>query len=1349
MPLQEDRVRQTFQQLGMGDSQVGAFQGQGAFQQPGLFQQDGMFQQGLFQQQEPSMQPAPGAIERQRDDNFLAQFGRGLVSPVTDTLSGLGITNPREMPSSLAGIIGNIAGSIVGWTALTVMTAGIGTKVGLVGAGAAKIGAATSAAGKGIAGVSRGLIAPATGGMIAKGAAWGGLSQAHTWAFGQQEYENIPKEFLVGALTGGAMGGVVGKWTGHLQRSSKLSPTPRGMLTQFAEEYNQRNPTDLISVDDPAKFVQALNSSRFHEALQVQRILTQTNLDTSALKNLKGLTSSMRGVLGELDDVTARQLKGIQGSLDLIDNAKNKADLQKVVKRIRTQIKNISGEIGEEVPETANRLNDALLQIQKEVDGFATRAVDPQVGLRLASMMDVRDPQAAQYQLAEAKRWIERAGEFQKKGTLGRRFKVEKHFHYGQEADDFLNKVGRQTGIEYWPDPTDFRNPGFLQGKAAQYQDEWTDIMSRLKPGDITVIPTGSVAFGVNSPIKDGDLMRYIKGLKELPLDASTQTISLHDRHILTSPVGWFATKFAPLRAVMGEKNFRMVRRASADYQAYSADEIQNALEIGRKLGWTSQRMRDEHGPFVGRLLERQLPSDAPLNQVYERSSVRLVQGRLAKVKDTELETMLRQELNIGSGEAKNILKGFDEITQKNANILKKLSDQGRVRMQDGTPMTVEDFHAAIASDFMHNAILKKALNLDDAGLTDLAKQLGTRKDYLKAAAEGRVLFDRLFSEAGIDTHMYRAAYLPHYRQFETGSYKAAIRAFKDIGLDDDKIQKIFWANELQRSDSLVTYDQNFFNVASRYISGMAKQKFFRPVFDDLDKAMRGAGVHSSRVQVYEQVKRSIQGVPDDMQNAFDNAFHNFALFLGKDADAANTKFIGSLLAELQYSSGMGFNPFMPIRNLTQKALALSSISESGSPIEGLYWLGKAKMAKMANTDEAKKWLRLNDILTNRLHSEGLDLQANGIIRAARMMGASDVTAARMDTHGMKLAMKMFRWSDTSNVEDVFMAKAMYATSRGYSLADAVEMARATTMATQFMYGIDSPMLYKHPLGKQIGIFQSWPLNWAHMLWEQGTQGNMRRAASTVVTMAVASELLSMTGISMRSIHPTETVQGLLPLKMLEGERNWPLAFRSTVSVLDYMRALANGEEDAVDTAMNNFLRSAEGLVPYGAVTTRTLRFVDRMRHDWRDFADTGFAYSAALAPETRESRSRLVRLLGETESEARQEAFLGLLGTTTKSVQRIQDAEAVQRMDASYRRTRRLAVQAFIDEDYDRFQKLQEQLVVNFGQWIEPRDIIQELQYMGMTARERQTRSLPADLEEAFYENILDPRAESVTPWW
>ena len=1432
----EAEIEEIFASLGMGYSSSGGYKPIGSI---------GSSVTQVPRNLQPFMPETP-QILKSKNENFFTQFMAGLKSPVTDTLSGFGVIKPRELPTGVAGILGNLAGSAVGWTALTLLTAGIGTKVGLVGAGAAKIAGASATVGRGLAiaaggravaggAIKGGLMSVGAGTAIAKGAIWGGLSQAH-WAFGQQEYETVPKEFLIGALTGGVFGAAGHKITKAMDKSGLLGRNARGLLDDFAQK---KIADGMIHIDDPLSYAKAINTSSV-EAVNIKMILRNSYVDDIAVNNVKGFTDDIRN---NLIGVSSKQKKSIFDTLDILDNAKFKSDIDTGIRRLNTQFRNLAKEagrgkinpfgsiteefkalqngtkpvvfttklqatpeglveglipdgskygvglkvvaksktevdkyikiignldptdlnlhtklgkiLGYSMDDTAtfnhslrqDKLNNALNNLKLERDGYITRAFDAEAGIRLASLKSVHSPQMLRGQLEKYKEDLPRNLENYQARYSDGRFKVREFVHYSKPIDEFLNKVAKDTGVVYRPNISAVKDSSFLYGKAAKFAPEWDELMKNFSGKDVTITPSGSIAFGVNSPIKDGDIAKYLKELKSLPADITTYGISLHDQYILQSPVGYLSTKLAPLRAIIGEDSFRMVRDASVQHTTYADSYHKQVKALATAHGWTSHKLRQQHGQEVGNLIEGIFSDKSAMGSRYKTAAKQMVAYRNNRTDENKIAMTkaLMRDARLLSEDAQPILDAVEDVLKADSNMdeLMRAVKKGRVLNDNGVARTLDDYIEYIAQDFIHNAKLKKVLAMNDSQVAALAKQMGTTSNHLKAAAEGRVLLDKLFLESEINPSMYRAAYLPHYRKLEGNNYKVALREFKDITHNDRTIQSVFWANELSRSGDMVTYDNNFFTAVNRYIVGMSKQKHFEPVFKIVNNNLKSSSVHSSRTQTWEQLKRTIQGIPTEMETGFDNAFHNFATFLGGAGDdVLNTKTIGAMLAELQYSAGMGFNPFMPVRNLTQKALALSSITESGNPLEGLYWMGKFKMAKAAKDPEALKWIKLNDILTNRVYMETIDIQGSGFIKVAQLLGMSDAAVARMDDVMVQKAMWMFKMSDLSNVEDTFGAKAMYLAKQGFNVADTIEMARSTTMATQFMYGIDSPMLYKNPFGKQIGLFQSWPLNWAQMLWEQGTQGNMRRAASTIVTMAVASELLSMSGLSFRSISPTATVQGILPVKMLEGERSWPLAMRVAVSTLDYMRGLADGDPDAVDTAMNNFLRHAEGLVPFGAVTNRTLKFIDRVRHDWVDYADTGFMHTNSLAPQTRENTSRLARILGETPEEGRAEAFRAWFGTTTKSVQRMEDAELVKSMSDSYARTRRIAIQAFIDGDYDHFQRMQESLVLNFGRWIEPKDIKQELQYMAMTARERQTRSLPADLEEAFYMDIADPRS-------
>ncbi len=1262
---------------------------------------------------EPFMQATPAAITNRDTGNFWVQFGKGVLSPITDTLAGIGVIKPRELPTGVAGILGNMAGSVVGWSALTglvtLFTGGTGT-AGVAAAGAAKVGLATK--------IGMGAL---------KGATIGGLSQAHTFAFGQQDYGAIPREFLTGALFGGVFGGAFGAVGHHLQKTGKLIDDPRGLMGSIV---TNRNINNIITTDDAPSLIKAIRTTRGEEGVILRGLLNNSFLDDSAMNAIKTTTGNIRKTPG-----ISKKLVSL---LDELDGVTNYGGVDDTLKKVHRYVRDLLpantkfNDLNYGAQQTYNKAFMLEQDLMSSAKGYITRLLDPDMGLVLPSLRQIQSPKLAKGQL----KMIQTLAK-DDNGLTG-------YLDFDGAPRDFLRRVAKETGTVYNPNASNYRSSDFLVGKAERFRPEWEKLVKNIKPTDISVVRTGATAVTINSPIKDGDINSLFKAMKNLPKDI-THGISIADERILKSNIGWLTAKLAPIRSITGESQFRMLRSAgqkmSADLYDKQTGYITNLTKIGQKYGWTSDKIRKQHGGAIGDIIERALPDNAPIMGLYKGNSAKIAKLLTTNSNDSTAIKELQKVFKLNKKELDFVTENFSKIIHKEGNIegLKKIA--GKIGRD------YDDLVGDLLSDFIHNTRLgrvKSAAN-NKLRFESLMKELGVKdKKHLLAAAEGRAYFDDLFIKSGIDPSMYRAAYLPRYRKLDGSDWKVALKEFKDIGVPDKAIDRIFWANELQRDGTLVAYNNNFFEAAERYVRGMTKKKHYEPAFEAVNEVFKSVNIHHSRAQVYHNVQRSIMGVPSEMQQGFDTAFANFAHFLGTDATPQTSKMIGSMLAELQYASGMGFNPFMPIRNLAQKALALSSITDSGNPIEGLGWMTKAKLSKAAKSSDAAKWIELNDILAHRVYTEALDIQGGGWVRLAKIFGASDATVGRMDDVMQNWAMRMFRWSDRSNVEDVFMARAMYLQSKGFSVADTVEMARATTMATQFMYGLDSPMLYKTPLGKQIGIFQSWPLNWAQMLWDQGTQGNMKRAVSTIATMAVASEMLSMTGMSFRSIHPTETVRGILPVAMLEGEQSWPLAFRVGSVVFDYMRALSNGDESAIDAAMNNFARNAEGLVPFGVVTSRTLKFIDRARHDWRDYADTGFMHTSALKLNTREDTSRLVRILDEDPNLAQLEAARAWLGTTTKAVQRQQDAEFIQGLQESYKRTRRMAIQAFIDEDYANFQRLQEQLVFNFGKWIEPKDIRQELMLMGMTARERQVYGLPKHIQDAFFETILDPRSPS-----
>jgi len=1339
-PYQEPEVDRLFRQLGMTEGMTPRLTQRVGRLEPRVQPRVGA---GAPPQYQELLESTPKAI-KQTDAGFFDGFASGLTSPVTDTLSGFGIIEPRELPTGLAGVVGNIAGSIVGWTGITVLTAGYGTKLGL----SAKVGAATTAAGKkaailtggkavGGAGsaIRGGLITEGTGAMMAKGGLWGGLSQAHTWAFGQQEYENIPREALIGTAVGIAGGAAIGKFTGHL-RSKGVITDAQQVTTNFRERLlrstRERDARNMITLDDKKSVYQGFKAAHYEEAAPMKQMIKYTNL-----------TPETQGrMVSNLDAVDISKLPDpMQRTVGQLKKAKNYGEIETLLKKLKRQQYESSKSIKQNLPDTPKgSYNEASLSQQERIAEIMD--IDHKVRWAMGEHISTVVEGNPAVQLPDLKA-IGPTKKYRKEILEGWKGDLKENqytddwitFEPRTGVEEFLDQVSQRHKGTYRPFSTNFRDPSFLP--TVDEQNMYRSLMANVKDTDVMIHPTGRLRFMAEDVIPDADIRGYLTNLTDLP--DNVRGVSLMDELQMKSPVGWLTSKLAPVRTILGEPQFRKLRSTGQQYTKELGAWSKRIQDIGTKRGWTSQQIRDVKGVEVGRILDRDV-GDAFANT----KATEL--GRMAQEAHVRGDISPRatwryrigKEFKLPKGDVDTALKRIDELRITKGEQIREIAGQ--------IGYSESDMWAKMYGDALYDAKLMRATAAD-------AESFLTTPKVLEAAQEGRKYFDDIFTRAGLDPTMYRSAYLPHFIQNQGRSSNSLTATYKQIGLPEREIDNIFWANEMHRTaGGTASYDQNFFDAAERYTRGMLKKKHYDPVFDEMNKTYQTLGLHDSRGEVWQGIKQSIVGVPGKMEKEMDGVLHNFMHFLGKHPTGAMatrpTKEMGAMLAELQYAAGMGFNPFLPIRNLTQKALALSSITDSGNPIEGLTWMARWKKEQYAGTPLSKVINRSNDIVTDRVFRESIDLQPQGLANIVRKTGASDARVGQFDGFMNKRAMEMFRRSDISNVQDVFGAKALYLMkSKGAPLADAAELARSTVMATQFMYGIDSPMLYKTPIGKQIGIFQSWPLNWANMLWEQGTQGSMHRAASTILTMAVGAELLSMTGISFRSIHPTETAQGILPIAMLEGEQQFPLAFRSAAAVTDYMRSVANAEEEAVDSALNNFIRAAEGLVPFGIITSRTLQFLDRMRHDWRDFEnpDRDFLNMRAAFGPNREGESRLMRMLGEEGDPggAQREAFKAWFAPTTRARQRQEDWEHASRITDGYRRMRMMAVEAFIEGRLDDFQDLQERIVINYGQWIEPHDIMAEMERMDQTSRERQLQGLPAELEEAFFEYIQDPRPQ------
>lgn len=172
------------------------------------------------------------------------------------------------------------------------------------------------------------------------------------------------------------------------------------------------------------------------------------------------------------------------------------------------------------------------------------------------------------------------------------------------------------------------------------------------------------------------------------------------------------------------------------------------------------------------------------------------------------------------------------------------------------------------------------------------------------------------------------------------------------------------------------------------------------------------------------------------------------------------------------------------------------------------------------------------------------------------------------------------------------------------------------------------------------------------------------------------------------------------------------MALRTSVALNDAVQALVRGDPEAVDMAFDNLKNRVRPLVP-GIMASRALNFIDVAKNDWKKYDNAG--------------RLRYEATPGE--------AVRSILGPTVESRDRVDQWQQVSTMEGYYRRMRSLTIESFMAGDYNQFERYQEQLIANFGRWITPQDIRQEMELQEMTARERQMIGLPATVRDAYWD--------------
>lgn len=1362
---QRDRIDEIYRQLGMmeqsgglGDTRLGSTRLSGGLTSGLTSAFDSRSTDALppaFQHIDTSN---PAAVER---TGALTQFLHGLGSPVMDTLRGLGMIEGRPEPVGFRENLASLAGTLIGWGA-TLSLPGIGKGVSAAGAGLAKV--LTSA-----------KVPTVLAGKMGKSMAISGVMGTHrAW----HQEKPLGKELLYSTAFGAVAAGgfhAVGK---GLQKIVPKLPTTHEYIEKHAP---------ILSVTDEKSMLEAMGkipANKLKPATQqvMQNLKARSRniperfsefdlgLGTSKAKvlyfddlNVAGQAKALISFAGEQEGGTtmAQPLINlasvIKGSANILKDNKRGVVTQRIQAIIRkadpvkldVSHPNAAGLTVKQM-ETFKGISEAKT-LGEQFDGL--RKLSQLVNSNLKSqykkygVTNIKDLYRKMYDESLNMTPMKKAKHMEKF------FDYEKRLNAVQDAtwniSDHISKAAQGDRSIALPPLSSIKDPfkskqikklivnEFEKGEVVHANNlqlhpklreflkmwggkenksytntsfmprtmkkEWDTLVKQIKDaGDAPQLyHYGIDTFPVPAEITAKQIPAWLANQADMPQVGGHLPISIQEALKLERDIMPIFGRFlTPIRHALGN-SFANTTRKRVEMHNKFVDKGKSKLE--KWMGELNVRKKDlsEAGERIGSAMEGKIP-------------------------ETQKATLLKQAANFANldklpqeGKALQALARKSRLTVKQ---LKNIHTQVSRFADDSEAQKVLKHFGTRREDIAAYHILAEKLKgypkMKDTTKKAMVDLFGLKNEKeLKVMYEMRKEFDSIFKEAGLDWDRYIVNYLPHFKQSANRSYNEMMKSLKDLGLPEAKIKRYLWINEMPREGTSLRYEQNAFNAMAKYISGYSKQKHYDDLFETWNKVFKSQNVGKQRLELFEDLKSWMVGKPSSAEQQLDALIYRFGDTLNKSGwDTSKwgerpTAEMSSFLAELQYMGGIGFNPFTAAKNLTQKGLALANITDDGNPLHGLKWMMKARNFK--KTAEGKLLMQNNNIIHSRQFMEGLDAQHSAITRFLDKRGAPDAWLKASDKVRDK-AFAMFRKSDISNVEDTWMAKFLYLTQqKGAPMVDAINLSTSTTMATQFMYGFDSPMLYKGPIGRQLGVFTSWPINWAHLMMEQGGSGELQRAITSIGVMAVGAEMLSLTGMNFLSVHPVNTVRGLLPLSLAEGQDRWPIALRTGAAIQAQMRALADGDPQAVDLAFQNLKNRMRPLIPMGVVSGRILDSIDLARNDWNKIDERG-------------------RTIYEGDIS---QGIRGALGPTMEAHKRMEDWRKISKDEGAYRKMRRDAIDAFLENDFQTFERLQEQLVINFGTWVEPQDIVQEEELRSVTSRERQLRSMPGSYREPFLE--------------
>ena len=251
------------------------------------------------------------------------------------------------------------------------------------------------------------------------------------------------------------------------------------------------------------------------------------------------------------------------------------------------------------------------------------------------------------------------------------------------------------------------------------------------------------------------------------------------------------------------------------------------------------------------------------------------------------------------------------------------------------------------------------------------------------------------------------------------------------------------------------------------------------------------------------------------------------------------------------------------------------------------------------------------------------------------------------------------------------MAGVQKALHQGKTLEKAIEYGNLTAASTQYLYGLDSPMLYKGPLGRILGAFTSWSVNFLRLLYEQGSKEGVGVVVATLMSLILGRYALEkVVKLNFKSITPTETIKEHPLASVVKDQK--PIPLETLAKSIDVVIKSLQDDPKELDRAVEKFKADIKRYRPANTQWSRIERFIEAAKNDWKVMNKQG-------------------QVLYEMTPG---EAVRSLIGPTVESQQRWEEQKEQQRLKNKEKKLREQMKEALKEKDMKKHSKLRKELL-------------------------------------------------------